>query len=99
MNWTAIIIWLLTIVLVAILAKMSIKIVRQYEQGVLFRLGRVVAVRMPGLRFIIPVVDRLQLVSLRIVTMPIQSQGIITQDNVSVDISAVAYYRVIDSVK
>ncbi len=78
---------------------MSIKIVRQYEQGVLFRLGRVVAVRMPGLRFIIPVVDRLQLVSLRIVTMPIQSQGIITQDNVSVDISAVAYYRVIDAVK
>ena len=54
---------------------------------------------MPGLRFIIPVVDRLQLVSLRIVTMPIQSQGIITQDNVSVDISAVAYYRVIDAVK
>ena len=99
MNWTAIIIWVLAIILVFILARMSIKIVRQYEQGVLFRLGRVVAVRMPGLRFIIPVVDRLQLVSLRIVTMPIQSQGIITQDNVSVDISAVAYYRVIDAVK
>ena len=99
MNWTAIIIWLLAIVLVIILAKMSIKIVRQYERGVLFRLGRVVAVRVPGLRFIIPVVDRLQLVSLRIVTMPIQSQGIITQDNVSVDISAVAYYRVVDAVK
>ncbi len=99
MNWTAIIIWLLAIALVLILAKMSIKIVRQYERGVLFRLGRVVAVRVPGLRFIIPVVDRLQLVSLRIVTMPIQSQGIITQDNVSVDISAVAYYRVVDAVK
>ena len=54
---------------------------------------------MPGLRFIIPVIDRLHLVSLRIVTMPIQSQGIITQDNVSVDISAVAYYRVVDAVK
>lgn len=99
MNWTAIIIWVLAIILVLVLARMSIKIVRQYEQGVLFRLGRVVAVRMPGLRFIIPVVDRLQLVSLRIVTMPIQSQGIITQDNVSVDISAVAYYRVVDAVK
>jgi regulator of protease activity HflC (stomatin/prohibitin superfamily) len=99
MNWTAIIIWLLAIILAAIIAKMSIKIVRQYELGVLFRLGRVVAVRIPGLRFIIPVVDRLQLVSLRIVTMPIQSQGIITQDNVSVDISAVAYYRVIDAVR
>jgi regulator of protease activity HflC (stomatin/prohibitin superfamily) len=98
-NWTAIIIWVLAIILVLILARLSIKIVRQYEQGVLFRLGRVVAVRMPGLRFIIPVVDRLQLVSLRIVTMPIQSQGIITQDNVSVDISAVAYYRVVNAVK
>ena len=99
MNWTAIIIWVLAIILVLIIARMSIKIVRQYERGVLFRLGRVIAVRMPGLRFIIPVVDRLQLVSLRIVTMPIQSQGIITQDNVSVDISAVAYYRVVDAVK
>ena len=99
MNWTAIIIWALAIILILILARMSIKIVRQYEQGVLFRLGRVIAVRMPGLRFIIPVVDRLQLVSLRIVTMPIQSQGIITQDNVSVDISAVAYYRVVNAVK
>ena len=99
MNWTAIIIWALAIILVLVLARMSIKIVRQYEQGVLFRLGRVVAVRRPGLRFIIPVVDRLQLVSLRIVTMPIQSQGIITQDNVSVDISAVAYYRVVNAVK
>lgn len=60
MNWTAIIIWLLAIILVGILARMSIKIVRQYELGVLFRLGRAVAVRMPGLRLIIPVVDRLQ---------------------------------------
>ncbi|HCN23710.1 MAG TPA: band 7 domain-containing protein, partial [Arthrobacter bacterium] len=63
-------------VLLLILLKMSIRIVRQYEQGVLFRLGRVIGVRMPGLRFIIPVIDRLPLVSLRIVTMPIQSQGI-----------------------
>jgi regulator of protease activity HflC (stomatin/prohibitin superfamily) len=59
----------------------------------------VIAVREPGLRFIIPVIDRLVRVSLRIVTMPIQSQGIITRDNVSVDISAVAYFRVVDAVK
>jgi len=95
----ALIILGVVIVLLIILAKASIRIVRQYEQGVLFRLGRVVGVRMPGFRLIIPVVDRLPLVSLRIVTMPIQSQGIITQDNVSVDVSAVAYYRVVDSVK
>jgi len=87
------------VVLLLIVAKMAIRIVRQYEKGVLFRLGRVVGIRDPGLRLIIPVIDRLPLVSLRIVTMPIQSQGIITQDNVSVDVSAVAYYRVVDAVK
>ncbi|GGX30809.1 hypothetical protein GCM10010341_60270 [Streptomyces noursei] len=65
----------------------------------LFRFGRLVGARSPGLRFIIPVVDVLHRVSLRIVTMPIQSQGIITRDNVSVDVSAVAYFRVVDAVK
>ncbi|MGY2746140.1 slipin family protein [Pseudarthrobacter sp. O4] len=99
MDLTGIVVLIVVVVLVLTLARMSIRIVRQYEKGVLFRLGRVIGVRMPGLRFIIPVIDKLQLVSLRIVTMPIQSQGIITQDNVSVDISAVAYYRVIDAVK
>jgi regulator of protease activity HflC (stomatin/prohibitin superfamily) len=78
---------------------MSLRIVQQYEQGVLFRFGRVVGVRQPGLRVIVPVADRLRRVSLRIVTMPIQSQGIITRDNVSVDVSAVAYFRVIDATK
>ncbi len=78
---------------------MSIRVVQQYERGVHFRLGRVIGVKEPGLRLIIPIVDRLHIVSLRIVTMPIQSQGIITRDNVSVDISAVAYFRVVDVVK
>jgi regulator of protease activity HflC (stomatin/prohibitin superfamily) len=91
------------VVVIAVLAliglSLSARIVKQYEQGVLFRLGRVLGVRQPGLTFIIPVVDVLRRVSLRIVTMPIQSQGIITRDNVSVDVSAVAYYRVVDAVK
>lgn len=77
----------------------SIRVVQQYQRGVHFRLGRVIAVREPGLRFIIPIIDRLLRVSMRIVTMPIQSQGIITRDNVSVDIAAVAYFRVIDARK
>jgi regulator of protease activity HflC (stomatin/prohibitin superfamily) len=77
----------------------AVRIVKQYERGVLFRLGRVVGVREPGLRLIIPVVDVLRRVPLRIITMPIQSQGIITRDNVSVDVSAVAYFRVQDVVK
>jgi regulator of protease activity HflC (stomatin/prohibitin superfamily) len=86
-------------VVLAILAALSIKIVKQYEQGVLFRLGRVVGLRGPGLRLIIPAVDVLRRVSLRVVTMPIQSQGIITRDNVSVDVSAVAYFKVVDPQK
>jgi regulator of protease activity HflC (stomatin/prohibitin superfamily) len=86
-------------ILVVIGLAMSARIVKQYEQGVLFRLGRVVGVRKPGLTFIIPFVDVLRRVSMRIVTMPIQSQGIITRDNVSVDVSAVAYYRVVDAEK
>ena len=78
---------------------MSLKIIRQYERGVLFRLGKVRTTREPGLRFIIPFIDVLRRVSMRIVTMPIQSQGIITRDNVSVDVSAVAYFRVVDATK
>jgi regulator of protease activity HflC (stomatin/prohibitin superfamily) len=78
---------------------LAVKVVKQYEQGVLFRLGRVIGVRPAGLTLIIPIIDVLHRVSLRIVTMPIQSQGIITKDNVSVDVSAVAYFRIVDAVK
>ena len=78
---------------------LAIRIVQQYEMGVHFRLGKVIGVRPPGLRPIVPVIDALRRVSLRIVTMPIQSQGIITRDNVSIDVSAVAYYKVVDAVK
>ena len=87
------------LVVALIVLSLSIRVVTQYEKGVLFRLGKVVGVKGPGLALIIPVIDRLMKVSLRIVTMPIQSQGIITRDNVSVDVSAVAYYKVVDAVK
>jgi regulator of protease activity HflC (stomatin/prohibitin superfamily) len=91
---------LVVLVVLALLGlALSVRIVQQYERGVLFRLGRVVGVREPGLRLIIPLVEVLRRVSLRIVTMPIQSQGIITRDNVSVDVSAVAYYQVVDATK
>jgi regulator of protease activity HflC (stomatin/prohibitin superfamily) len=78
---------------------LAVRIVKQYERGVMFRMGRLIGTREPGLRLLIPVVDVLHRVSLRIVTMPIQSQGIITRDNVSVDVSAVAYFRVVDAAK
>ena len=87
------------LVLVVIGLALALKIVKQYERGVLLRFGRLVGERAPGLRIIIPFVDVLHRVSLRVVTMPIQSQGIITRDNVSVDVSAVAYFRVVDATK
>jgi regulator of protease activity HflC (stomatin/prohibitin superfamily) len=96
---TLIVALVIAAVLILILLALAVRIVWQYEQGVLFRLGRLRGSRTPGLRLIIPFIDVLHKVSLRIVTMPIQSQGIITRDNVSVDVSAVAYYRVVDAVK
>ena len=87
------------VVVVVIGVALSVRILKQYERGVQFRLGRVKGgARGPGLIFIVPFVDRVHRVSLRIITMPIQSQGIITKDNVSVDVSAVAYYRVDDPI-
>jgi len=95
---TALIVLAVVAAVLFVAAVMAVKIVKQYEQGVLFRLGKVQGTRQPRLRVIVPFVDILHRVSLRIITMPIQSQGIITRDNVSVDVSAVAYYRVVDAV-
>src|SRR5512132_660297 len=86
-------------VLVLVGLALAVRLVKQYERGVRFRRGRAVGTREPGLRLIVPLLEVLRRVSLRIVTMPIQSQGIITRDNVSVDVSAVAYYQVVDPVK
>lgn len=95
----ALIVTITVLVVLLILLTMSVRVIKQYEQGVLFRLGRVKGLRGPGIRLIVPFIDVLHRVSLRIVTMPIQSQGIITRDNVSVDVSAVAYFKVIDPQK
>lgn len=81
------------------MAVFGVAIVRQYERGVVFRLGKIRNVRDPGLRLMIPLVDRMQKVSLRTVTMPIQSQQIITKDSVSIGVAAVAYFRRVDPVK
>ncbi|MFZ0376198.1 MAG: SPFH domain-containing protein, partial [Solirubrobacteraceae bacterium] len=68
-------------------------VIKQYERAVVFRLGKITGeARGPGLIFVAPFVQRINRVSLRIITMPIQSQGIITKDNVSIDVAAVAYY-------
>ncbi|SFR70126.1 SPFH domain, Band 7 family protein [Agromyces sp. CF514] len=95
----ALIVALVILAVAIVLFFMSVKIVKQYERGVVLRFGRLQSVREPGIRFIIPIVDVMTKVSLRIVTLPIQSQGIITKDNVTVGVSAVSYYRVADPVK
>src|SRR5665213_247534 len=86
-------------IVIIILVALTLHVVEQYERGVVFRFGRVVGEKQPGLAVIVPFINVLRKVSFRIVTMPIQSQGIITRDNVSVDVSAVAYYKVVDATK
>ena len=80
-----------------VLAGVSVRVLREYERGVVFRLGRVTSQRGPGLIFLLPVIDRMVRVSLRTVTLEIPAQEIITRDNVPARVTAVAYYRVIDS--
>ena len=85
---------------IALFVVTSVRVISEYQRGIRFRFGKVREEPFaPGLMIRVPVMDRLVRVSLRIVTLPIQSQGIITHDNVSVDIAAVAYYRVVDPLK
>jgi regulator of protease activity HflC (stomatin/prohibitin superfamily) len=84
------------VVLLAVLVFSAVKIVQEYERGVVFRLGRAVGVRGPGLVFIIPFIETMRRVDLRTVTMDIPPQDVITRDNVSVKVSAVLYFRVVD---
>jgi regulator of protease activity HflC (stomatin/prohibitin superfamily) len=77
----------------------GIKVIKEYERGVIFRLGRLIGTRGPGLIYVIPLFEKMVRVELRTVTMNIPSQKIITKDNVSIDIAAVAYYHVVDAEK
>jgi len=77
----------------------AIRILREYERGVVFRLGRVIPIKGPGLVIIWPIIDKLVRVSLRIVTMDVPSQDVITKDNVSVKVNAVVYFRVMEPIK
>jgi regulator of protease activity HflC (stomatin/prohibitin superfamily) len=84
------------IVFVIIVAASAIKIVREYERGVIFRLGRLIGAKGPGIFFIIPGVDKLLRISLRTIALEIPTQEVITRDNVSLRVNAVVYFRVID---
>jgi regulator of protease activity HflC (stomatin/prohibitin superfamily) len=84
------------IIFVIILAASAIKILREYERGVIFRLGRLIGAKGPGIIFIIPGVDKLMRISLRLVTLDIPPQDVITHDNISIKVNAVVYFRVMD---
>lgn len=88
------------IVIILLIIAYGVRIINQYERGVVLRLGKVQGtIKQPGLRLIIPIIDQMRKVSMQIVTLPIESQKIITKDNVSIDVSAVAYYQVTDPIK
>ncbi|MDD5223761.1 MAG: slipin family protein [bacterium] len=89
---------ILAVVVIVILAS-ALRILNEYERGVIFRLGRAIGVKGPGLIILIPVIDRMAKVSLRIVAMEVPPQDVITRDNVSIKVNAVVYFRVIDPFK
>jgi len=89
--------WIIVIVgLVLIFLASAIKIVREYERGVIFRLGRLIGAKGPGLFFIIPIVDKMVKVDLRTITLDVPPQEVITKDNVPVHVNAVVYFRVVN---
>ena len=87
------------VVLVIFFLSAALRILKEYERGVIFRLGRVIKAKGPGLIILIPVIDKMVKVSLRLIAMDVDPQDVITRDNVSVKVNAVIYFRVIDSIK
>ena len=88
--------WILIVVLAVFFLGAAIKILKEYERGVIFRLGRVIKTKGPGLIILIPMIDKMVKVSLRLVAMDVPSQDVITRDNVSIKVNAVVYFRVMD---
>lgn len=95
MNWALLIIVPIILFVLMVLAS-TVRVVREYERGVVFRLGRLVGPRGPGLILLVPFIERMQRIDLRTVTLDIPSQEVITRDNVTVRVNAVAYFRVVD---
>ena len=91
--------WIGLVVVVLLFLISSIRVVKEYERGVIFRLGRLVGARGPGLFFIIPILENMIVVDLRTVTYDVPSQEVVTKDNVTVRVNAVVYYRVVDPTK
>src|SRR5579859_6289156 len=93
-----IVLWVLIVlaIFVVVLLFAAIRIVAEYERGVIFRLGRLMGARGPGLFFIIPMIERMVRVDLRVITHDVPSQEVITRDNVTIRVNAVLYFRIVD---
>jgi regulator of protease activity HflC (stomatin/prohibitin superfamily) len=91
--------FVILILIVVFVVLPGLRIIQQYQQGVVFRLGRIVRIQQPGLNWVIPYIEWVRKVDMRTVTMPIPPQRIITKDNVSLDVSAVAYFKIVDPIK
>jgi regulator of protease activity HflC (stomatin/prohibitin superfamily) len=90
-------VWLIPVVLLAvIILPQMIRILREYERGVIFRLGKLLGTKGPGLIFLIPIVDRMVRMDLRVVTIDVARQEVMTRDNVPMTVDAVLYFRVVD---
>jgi regulator of protease activity HflC (stomatin/prohibitin superfamily) len=90
---------LIAVILIVMFLSSAIRILNEYERGIIFRLGRCIGAKGPGLIILIPIVDKMQKVDLRVVTLDVPAQDVITRDNVSVKVNAVVYYRVMDPTK
>jgi len=97
-EFAKLLVWVISVVLLAvIILPQMIRILREYERGVIFRLGKLLGTKGPGLIFLIPIVDRMVRMHLRVVTIDVARQGVMTRDNVPVTVDAVVYFRVIDA--
>ena len=88
--------YIVTVLILIFILSQVVKIMNEYERGVIFRLGRLIASKGPGIIFLIPLIDKLQRMSLRLVTLDVPPQDVITKDNVSLKVNAVVYYRIMD---
>ena len=97
-EFAKLLVWLISIVLLAvIILPQMIRILREYERGVIFRLGKLLGTKGPGLILLIPIVDRMVRMDLRVVTINVARQEVMTRDNVAMTVDAVVYFRVIDA--
>src|SRR5699024_6428976 len=99
-GFIGLIVWIvIAIVIIAVFLPMIVKVLREYERAVVFRLGKLHKVKGPGLIFLIPIIDKIERVDMRVLTINVDKQEVITKDNVTVNVDAITFFRVMDAEK